>query len=220
MKGPPTTTPAAGLGLDDLISLGLERNPRLAQVGFSIDVARGRAVQAGLYPNPTVSATFDELGDVQGPGGINTAPLVSQEVVTAGKLKLSRRAAGREVDQATHNLIAQRYALFAGIRQNYFEVLTLQRRVEVLDELVKLAEQSIENTQKLLKAKQVARLDLVQLEVDLERFRAEREATIREVPGAFRRLAALVGVCPAACAERTPRAAVGTGRGGPSPALA
>ena len=185
---------AALLGLPELIDLGLERNPRLAQVGYSIDVARGRAVQAGLYPNPTVSATFDELGDVQGPAGVNTLPLVSQEIVTAGKLKLNRSAASREVDQATLNLTAQRFVLFAGIRQNYFEVLTLQRRVEILDELVKLAEQSVETTRKLLEAKQVSRLDVVQLEVDLERYRAEREATSRELPGAFRRLAAVVGV--------------------------
>lgn len=186
--------PSGALGLDDLIRMGLERNPRLAQVGFSIDAARGRAVQAGLYPNPTVSANFDELGDVQGPGGINTVPLVSQEIVTAGKLKLNRRAADREVNQAALHLAAQRFVLFAEIRQNYFEVLLLQRRVEILDEVVKLAEQSVETTQKLLGAKQVARLDLVQLEVDLERYRAEREATARELPGAFRRLAAVVGV--------------------------
>lgn len=180
--------------LNDLIQLGLERNPRLAQVGFSIDSARGKALQAGLYPNPTVSATFDELGDRQGPGGINTIPLVSQEIVTAGKLRLSRSAANREVDQATLNLVSQRYMLLAGVRQSYFEVLMLQRRIEILDDLVKLAEQSVENTRKLLEAKEVARLDLVQLEVDLERFRAEREATVCELPSAFRRLAAVVGV--------------------------
>ncbi|MBL8799371.1 MAG: TolC family protein [Planctomycetia bacterium] len=182
------------LGLDELIGLGLDRNPRLAQVGYSIEAARGRAWQAGLYPNPTVSANFDELGDVQGPAGINTLPLVSQEIVTAGKLKLDRSAASREVDQAALHLMSQRFALFAGIRQNYFEVLTLQRRTEILDELVKLADQSLETTRKLLEAKLVARLDLVQLEVDLERYRAEREATSRELPGAFRRLAAVVGV--------------------------
>ena len=121
-------------------------------------------------------------------------PLVSQEIVTAGKLRLNRSAASREVDQATLNLMTQRYVLFTGIRQNYFDLLTLQRRVEILDELVKLAEKSVESTRKLLEAKQVARLDLVQLEVELERFRAEREATARELPGAFRRLAAVVGV--------------------------
>lgn len=186
--------PAAVIGLDDLIRLGLERNPRLAQVGLSVDAARGRAVQAGLYPNPTVSVNLDELGDVTGPGGVNTLPLVSQEIVTAGKLKLARRAASREVDQTTLSLLSQRYTLFIGIRQNYFEVLTLQRRVEILDELVKLAEHSVQNTQKLVEAKEVARLDLVQLEVDLERYRAEREATVQELPGAYRRLAAVVGV--------------------------
>lgn len=194
VPGAPAAVSPPAIGLDDLIRLGLERNPRLAQLGFSIDVARGRALQAGLYPNPTVSATFDELGDREGPGGINTVPLVNQEIVTAGKLKLARSAAGREVDQATLNLLAQRYVLFTGIRQSYFDLLTLQRRAEILGDLVALAEQSVETTRKMLEAKQVARLDLVQLEVELERFRAEQEATARELPGAFRRLAAVVGV--------------------------
>jgi len=190
----PVTGTSAALGLDDLISLGLERNPRLAQAAFTIDAARGKALQAGLYPNPTVSATFDELGDRQGPGGINTVPLVSQEIVTGGKLRLSRAAANREVDQATLALMNQRYTLFSNVRQAYFEVLTLQRRLEVLTELVKLADASVEQTRKLLEAKRGTRLDLVQLEVEAERLRTEYEATERELPAAFRRLAAAVGV--------------------------
>jgi cobalt-zinc-cadmium efflux system outer membrane protein len=182
------------LTLDGLIQLGLERNPRLAQAEFAIDTARGRALQAGLYPNPTVSATLDELGDREGPGGINTIPLVSQEIVTGGKLRLSRAAANREVDQATLGLMTQRYTLLNNVRQAYFDVLTLQRRLQVLAELVKLADQSVEQTRKLLEAKRGTRLDLVQLEVEAERLRAEREATERELPAAFRRLAAVVGV--------------------------
>jgi cobalt-zinc-cadmium efflux system outer membrane protein len=46
----------------------------------------------------------------------------------------------------------------------------------------------------LLKAKEGSRLDVVQLEVDLERYRADPEATQRTLPPAFRRLAASVGV--------------------------
>lgn len=200
VSGAPATLPAPtpvappALGLDELVQIGLAQHPRLAQAAFAIDAARGRALQAGLYPNPTVSATFDELGDRTGPGGVNTIPLVNQEIVTGGKLKLSRAAATREVDQATLNLMAQRYGLLGNIRQAYFEVVTLQRRVEILGELVKLAEKSAEQTQKLLDAKQVARLDLVQLEVELERLRAEEDATRRELPAAYRRLAAVVGV--------------------------
>jgi cobalt-zinc-cadmium efflux system outer membrane protein len=180
--------------LDELLQLTLTRNPRLTQASFAIDAAKGRAVQAGLYPNPTVDVRADELGDRTGPGGILTAPAITQEIVTANKLGLNRAAANRVVDQATLTLVGERYARFTAVRQNYFDVLTLQRRTAILDELVKLAEQSVSMTQKLLDAKQVARLDLIQLEIELERFRAEREATKKELPAAFRRLAASVGV--------------------------
>ena len=56
--------------LDDLINLSLTRNPSLQQAGLSIQAAQGKAYQSGLYPNPTVSFSADELGDRTGPGGI------------------------------------------------------------------------------------------------------------------------------------------------------
>ncbi len=186
--------PSLALGLRDLVQLTEERNPRIARAAFAVEAARGRAVQAGLYPNPTVEVSGAELGDRAGPGGIWTAPLVSQEIVTAGKLKLSRAAALREVDQATLAVLAERYNRFTAVRQGYFEVLTLSRRLKLLDELLKLAERSVETTKELLKAKQAARLDLIQMEIEVERYRAEREATQRELPLAFRRLVAGVGV--------------------------
>lgn len=184
----------APVTLEGLIVAGLEQHPRLAQAGFAIDAARGRAVQAGLYPNPTISATFDELGDRTGPKGVNTLPLVSQELVTAGKLRLDRAAACREVDQATWTLLNQRYLLIAGIRQAYFDVLTLNRRIAILDGLVGIAEQSVATTQKLVDARQLAPLDVVQLEVELGRLRVARDSARKELPAALRRLATAVGV--------------------------
>ncbi|MFO0840929.1 MAG: TolC family protein [Gemmataceae bacterium] len=180
--------------LDGLTALTLQRNPRLAQGAFAIDSAAGRAVQAGLYPNPTVAVYQDEIADRTGPGGILTAPQIKQEIVTAGKLRLDRAAAEREVDQATFNLASLRYGRLAAVRQAYFEVLTLQRRLRILNDLFGLAEKTFETSERLLKAGQASRLDIVQLEVERERFRADREATQRELPAAFRRLAAAVGV--------------------------
>ena len=183
-----------GLELPTLLALTVERNPRLAQVGWAVDAARGRAVQAGLYPNPTLDVRGDEIGDRTGPGGIWTAPYFTQEVVTTDKLGLSRAAALREVDQAALTVVSERYRIFTAVRQNYWELVTLQRRTEILRELIGLADQSVENADKLLAAKEGSRLDVVQLEVSRERFRAELEATNRELPAAFRRLAASVGV--------------------------
>jgi cobalt-zinc-cadmium efflux system outer membrane protein len=184
---------APSYGLHDFVRLGLERHPRLAQAGLGVEAARGRAIQAGLYPNPTVSATFDELGDRTGRGGVNTVPLVSQEIVTGGKLALSRAAAEREVDQATLAREVRRADLLAGIRSAYFDLLALQRRAEELRELRTLTQQSVAQTRRLVEARQAAGLDVIQLEVEAERARAEAEAAEAEMPAAFRRLAAAAG---------------------------
>lgn len=182
------------LSLADLIRLSLEQNPNLRQAGFAVDAAQGQAVQAGLYPNPAVTTILDELDDRTGPGGVNTLPLVTQEIVTAGKLRLSRSVAQREVDQAVLALLNRRYSLFTTVRQGYFEVLTAQRRVEILAELVKLAKQSLESTRKLFDAKQIARLDLLPFQVELNRFEAELGAARREQTAAWRKLTASMGV--------------------------
>lgn len=186
--------PPSELTLPDLINMTVGRNPRLAQVGWAVETARGRAIQAGLYPNPTLNVTGDELGDRTGPGGIWTAPYFSQEIVTGNKLALSKAAALKEVDQAALRVVAERYRLFTDVRQNYYEVVTLQRRADILGQLIGLSEKSVENANKLLKAAEGSELDVLQLEVDLERYKADLEATNKSLPAAFRRLAASVGV--------------------------
>lgn len=186
----------AALGLEDLINLSLERNPTLRQAESDIQAAQGRALQAGLYPNPTFSVIGEEIGRR---GGIHTPAQISQEIVTGGKLGLSRAVAGKEVDQQQLALLRQRHALFTTVRQGYFEVLTLQRRIEVLTELAGLATRSFENAQKLLEAQQIARLDLLQFEVELNRLRADREAAEWELIAARQRLAAGIGVPDLPC---------------------
>ncbi len=183
------------LELSDLILMTVEKNPKLAKVQLQVREVRGKAIQAGLYPNPNVDYLGDEIGDITAyrNQGIQTV-MVSQEIVTAKKLQLSSGALYKEADQASLAVISERYKLFASVRQDFFDLLTLQRRAEILDAVVKLAEASVDTSEKLLKGKQVARLDVVQLEVDLERYKAELAATQRRIPATYRRLAANVGV--------------------------
>jgi cobalt-zinc-cadmium efflux system outer membrane protein len=51
----------------------------------------------------------------------------------------------------------------------------------------------VETAQRLVEAKEVAELDLIQFRVERNRFRAEREANQRELTAAFRRMAANLG---------------------------
>ncbi|MBX9582896.1 MAG: TolC family protein, partial [Gemmataceae bacterium] len=196
--GPPPApneaVPAAPpVQVDELVRLAVARNPRLGRAIFNIDAAQGRQVQAGLYPNPNLGVNWDEIGDRTGPGGILNVPRVTQEIVTGHKLSLSQAVAAREVDQATLALLRDRYALIGNVRAAFYDLYALERRIAVLDELVKLAGDAVRTGQTLLEAKQVARLDVVQLEVELARFRSQAEAARRELPGARARVAAVVG---------------------------
>jgi outer membrane protein, heavy metal efflux system len=190
----PAPSNTSAIGLSELTVLTIQRHPRLAQVGWAVEAARGRALQAGLYPNPKVDLIGDELGDRTGPAGTLSLPQVSQEIVRGNKLELAKAVALREVDQATLTVVAERYRLLADVRQSYWDVVSLRQRAEVLTELIQLADRSIENAEKLLKAKEGSELDVVQLEVDRERYRAELDATQQSLPAAFRRLAASTGV--------------------------
>jgi cobalt-zinc-cadmium efflux system outer membrane protein len=190
----PAPAPAP-TGVEEFVRLAVERNPRLARAALAVEAARGRHQQAGLYPNPDVAVNWDELGDRSSPDnlGILTAPRVTQQIVTGGKLTLAQAVAAREVDQAVLEVLSERYAVAAAVRAAFYEALTLQQRAEILAELVKLADEAVAGGQTLLDAKRIARLDIVQLETERERYRADLAAVRRELPAAYRRLAAAAG---------------------------
>lgn len=184
---------AAPARVEDLVARAIERNPRLAKAQHLVEAAQGRVVQAGLYPNPTLDINGDELGDRTGPGGIWTAPKFSQDIVTGHKLTLAQAVAAKEVDLATLSALRERYEVAGAVRAAFADVAALERRVAMLDELVKLSSDGVKFGQALLDGKQIARLDLVQLEVERERLAAKAEAARRELPWARKRLAAAVG---------------------------
>ena len=190
--------------VDELVQMAVGRNPRLGRATFAIDAAQGRYIQAGLYPNPDLAVNWDEIGDRTGAGGILNLPRVTQQIVMGRKLSLSQAVVAKEVDQATLALLRERYGVVGSVRAAFYDLYALERRIAVLDELVKLAGDTVKNGQTLLDNKQIARLDLVQLEVEFARFRSQAEAARRELPGTRKRLAAVVG---------DPRLPIGTATG-------
>ncbi len=183
----------AAMSLDDLVSLSLQRHPKLQQAEFAVEAARGKAAQARLYPNPLMTITGDEITDRTGPSGI-WSPMVTQEIVVPRKRTLDIAAACRDIDRTTWLVAAQRTASITAVRQAYFDLLATQARAEVQDALLHFSEQSVVKVSKLHAEGKLSRVDMLQLEVDQERFRADADAAHAEVPSAFRRLAAAVGV--------------------------
>jgi cobalt-zinc-cadmium efflux system outer membrane protein len=100
-------------------------NPTLAQARALIEAARGRQIQAGLYPNPAVGYSGSEIGN-DGRAG-QQGILFAQEIVRGGKLMLSSAAAGHAREQAEARAAAQIIRVVSAVRAAYFDVLAAQR---------------------------------------------------------------------------------------------
>ena len=137
------------LTLESLEQIALQRNPTLVQVATQIDISRAKALQAGLYPNPTIGYQGELIG-AKNEAGRSTAGefqggFIQQEIVTAGKLRLSRAKYQQEARAAEIQAMAQQLRVVNGLHIAFYEVLTAQRLIENHGELVKNAEDAVKD---------------------------------------------------------------------------
>jgi cobalt-zinc-cadmium efflux system outer membrane protein len=182
---------ATGLTLGELEEMALEYNPTLEQAAARAEAARGHWLQVGLYPNPVAGFLGAEIGN-EGRAG-QQGGFLSQEIVTAKKLQLSRNVASQEVRQAEYAWEAQRQRVLTDVRRTFYEVLIAQRTAELAAQLVRIGEEGVRSTEALMKAKEVARGDLLQSRIEADTARVFLERARNRHLAAWRSLAAVVG---------------------------
>jgi cobalt-zinc-cadmium efflux system outer membrane protein len=178
------------LTLEYLSRLAVENHPLLRRDEARIDAAAGSALQAGLYPNPRFDTNNPQVFN-----GPNTALNVGfqQDIVVKGKLRLDRAAALRAQQQSEFALVQDRYALLAQLRNQFYQTLAAQYRVDVLSRLLKVTELSVTIGKELVTGG-TATVDQVKLlEIDYNRVLADLRNAERLLVGEREQLAAIVG---------------------------
>ena len=188
----PDDGPVGGLTLAELEAAALSANPTLRGAAAAVEKARGIHTQVGLYPNPTVGLMAEDVGE-DGSAGQHGV-FASQTFVTADKLRLNRAVESWEVEGLRHRTEAQRLRVLNGVRRQFFVALGAQRRLELAEELVSLAEEGLTAAEDLFAAEQVARPDVLQVKIQLGEVRITRRDAELEFEGAWRRLVALAGL--------------------------
>ena len=203
----PAGIPVTALGLTDFERIALERNPTLRQAAAQVDGAANRSLQAGLYPNPTIGYIQEQigaLGEVRPtPSGIvasrKSTPgelvggFVQQEIITGGKLRLSRAKFAEEANAARWQSVAQQFRVLNGVRTRYFEVVAAQRLIQVHRELVRLNEDAVRTTEELTNVGQANEPDLLQARVESRRTRVALRNAENRYKGHWEALVSLVG---------------------------
>ncbi|MCE5267469.1 MAG: TolC family protein [Planctomycetaceae bacterium] len=188
---PGASTPLAAMTLAELEEMAVRCNPTLAQAAARVQGAQGQYVQAGLYPNPVAGYQASEIGNEKRAG--QQGGFVGQEVVTAGKLRLSQDVASQEIRQAEFVLQAQRCRVLTDVRRAFYDVLVAQRALELSEQLVRIGEEGIKSTEALTKAKEAARVDVLQARIEADSAKIFLEKARNRYAAAWRNLAAVVG---------------------------
>jgi cobalt-zinc-cadmium efflux system outer membrane protein len=183
---------AKPLTLTDLEQMALRGNPTLEQAAANVEVARGRAAQSGLYPNPTVGYAGERIG-AGGTAGEMQGLFIDQTIVTAGKLRLNRAKSAREVTRAEAQALAQQYRVVNGVRARYYQLLAMQRLLDVRAELLKVAEGAVTTTEELVNVGAANRPDLLQARIEARQERVALANARTLYQAAWQQLAAFVG---------------------------
>lgn len=181
------------LTLSTLEQLALANNPTMAGAQTAVDAARGRARQAGAWPNPTLGYTGEELTprrtDPRGEHGF----FVEQTIPLGGKRGLSRDVFERTAEAAVAGVDLQRQRIVSSVRRLFYQTLTAERRVEVHERLATLVSDAIGVTAQLFNVGAADRPDFLETEIEAARVQLELNAARNEVFALRQQLAAVAG---------------------------
>jgi cobalt-zinc-cadmium efflux system outer membrane protein len=178
--------------LEQVQSVARQNNPTLRQAEAQIRAAKARQQQAGLYPNPTVGYTGDEIrgGSV---GGGKEGFFVQQTIVTGGKLRLSREVFGKQAQLATIEADEQRIRVESAVQMAFIRVLAAQEMLDARRDLAKISQDDVDTQRRLFNTGQTDETELLDAEVIAERARIAarmQENTLREE---WRSLSSVIG---------------------------
>lgn len=178
--------------LQELEQMALAGNPTLRQSAAEISTALARQKQAGLYPNPTVGYSGEEIRGGSFGGGQHGI-FVAQPIVTAGKLGLSRNVAAHDVRISQMEAEEQRLRVMNGVRIAFYRVLAAQELLDLRRDQLRISEGTLKTIRQLRNIGQADEPELLEAEVEHQKHEmavAMQEQSLRQT---WRALAAAAG---------------------------
>ncbi len=188
----------ATLSLEALFRLAESRNPSLRAAAAAAEAARGRMREAGLYPNPRLSAEAGDLpADPFDTAMMKTTLAIEQPLILGGRRRAAQGGARAEWRAQEAARRALRHEILMQVQELYLEALYLGEAMDLQLELVALAERTAERIRERARGGGAPAPDMQKAEYEAERLRLDylklvtRRSTVRA------ELEALLGGAPA-----------------------
>ncbi len=181
---------SAELTRQHLEELAMTHHPAITRAHANIAALRGKWLQAGLPPNPVAQYNSDEIGN-DGASGLHRMA-ISQTIVTANKLCLGQHVVAAEIDQAQADLAVARLRVQTDVRSAFLTALVAQQRLELVGQLRRIAEKSLQSVQAM--GSETSRIELLQAQTALQQAILATETAQATLDGARQRLTSVVAM--------------------------
>lgn len=184
------------LTLQEVLAQVLLHNPELEAFSLEVRAREARALQAGLFKNPTLLL---DVEDVFGSGGFKDVQrsqstlLLSQVIELGGKRAKRERAALSHKDLAFWDYEAARMNILTRVAKAYTNALTAQEKLKLAHQLVALSTNSYNAVKARVTAGKVSPIHEVKAQVALSTTQIERQQAKNNLQAAYRRLASFWG---------------------------
>jgi cobalt-zinc-cadmium efflux system outer membrane protein len=180
------------LSLNELQQMALDHSPLIRQAQADVESARGTAIQAGLWPNPTVGYQSAQVKPDVNSG--QQGWFIEQIIKTAHKPGLARAAALMDLRNAEVALRKAQVDLLSQVRGGYFAVLVAQASVRVNAALARFTEEVHRIQVEQLKGGEAAAYEPMQLRVLALQARTNLVQAHNRSIAAWKQLVATLGV--------------------------
>ncbi len=187
---------AEPLTLSEALATALQKNPTLKVHAFGARMAEARVLQAGVKPNPELSAQFENFlgtGAVSGVKGLETTLQLSQVIDLAGSRTRRVETATASLELAGAEYETQRIDVFAEVARRFTETAADAQRLATARTARELAGQTLAAVQSRVDAAKVSVLELNKARTALALLEIAEEHAEHELAVCRQSLAASLG---------------------------
>jgi cobalt-zinc-cadmium efflux system outer membrane protein len=181
-------------------------NPELAVSSWEFRSGEARSLQAGLFPNPEIEVEVENFGgsrkeenpdgtsdSIKRFDGAETTVALSQLIELGGKRSKRKHVADSEHDLLGWDYETKRLDTITGVTNAFIDLLGLQERMVLTDNLVDLSQDVFNTVSERVKAGKVSPVEETRAQVALSTIQIEQDRVTRELEAGRKRLAATWG---------------------------
>ena len=178
---------ASAVTMDDAVRAALGNNLDLRAARYDVEKARGRLMQAGLWPNPEMefSGRTDRAFSNEGERTLSVG--FAQAFPITGRLRFARQVGRVDVAQAMVEIRNRERLLIGEVQRDYLTALLLQRQIAANREVIGVNRDFVNLFEQRLKKAEVSEVEVNLARVELQR--VELETLVLEADLSTRELA-------------------------------